>query len=328
MNLQQRIGRIWYGGAPVPWWLAALVPLYRLLVAIRWLPYAIGWRRPARIEVPLVCVGNIVAGGSGKTPLVIALVEALQARGWRPGVVSRGYGGSAREPRLLGPDSTADEVGDEPVLIARRAGVPVAVGRNRVEAAKLLVGQGVNCVVADDGLQNPAFHRDLEICVVDGRRRFGNGRLLPAGPLREPQARWAAYALRVCNGGDPQGDEVAMQLCGEQALALHGNEARPLEAFCGTTVHAVAAIGDPQRFFDALRARGIEVLAHPFADHHAFVPSDLEFGDAHPVLMTEKDAVKCLRFARAGLWQVAVTAVLPAGFLDAVDAAMRRATAS
>lgn len=329
MGLRERIEGIWYGGEPAPWWLLMLVPLYRALVGLRRLPCRLGLLRPARIAVPVICVGNLVAGGSGKTPLVIALVDALRARGWQPGVVSRGYGGSAREARLLGPDSTPAEVGDEPVLIARRTGAAVAVGRDRAQAARLLLAQGVDLVLADDGLQNPGFVRDVEICVVDGRRRFGNGRLLPAGPLREPATRFAEYDFRVCNGGQTQQGEIPMQLEGSQAIALAGDTAsRPLASFSGTAVHAVAAIGDPQRFFDALRGKGIELIAHAFADHHAFVPSDLEFGNARPVLMTEKDAVKCLPFARAGQWFVPVTASLPASFFDAIAARLQRPKAS
>jgi len=320
-SFEQRLNRIWYGGAAVPWWLAALVPVYRAITALRRLPYRLGLRKPARIGVPVVVVGNLVVGGSGKTPLVIALVEALRARGWTPGVVSRGYGGSARGPRLLDESSQASEVGDEPCLIRRRTQAPVAVGRDRAQAAALLLGQGVDVVVADDGLQNPSFARDVEICVVDGRRRFGNGRLLPAGPLREPASRFAAFDFRVCNGDAPQAGEIGMRLAGDVATALAGDApARALDTFAGARAHGVAAIGDPSRFFDALRARGIEVVTHPFPDHYAFVAADLDFGDGLPVLMTEKDAVKCASFARPNHWYVPVRAELAGIFFDTVAA--------
>jgi len=321
MSFEQRLNRIWYAGEAVPWWLAALVPVYRALSALRQVPYAFGLRRPARIGVPVAVVGNLVVGGSGKTPLVIALVEALRARGWAPGVVSRGYGGSARGPRLLDDGSQASEVGDEPCLIRRRTQAPVAIGRDRAQAAALLLGQGIDVVIADDGLQNPSFTRDVEICVVDGRRRFGNGRVLPAGPLREPASRLAAFDFRVCNGDAPQAGEIAMQLTGDVATPLAGDApAWALDAFAGARVHGVAAIGDPARFFDALRARGIEVVAHPFPDHHAFVAADLDFGDGLSVLMTEKDAVKCAPFARPNQYSVPVSAALPEHFFDAVAA--------
>jgi len=320
-DFEQRLNRIWYAGEAAPWWLGALVPVYRALAALRRVPYALGLRKAAHIDVPVVVVGNLVVGGSGKTPLVVALVEALRARGWQPGVISRGYGGSARGPLLLDDQPQAGEVGDEPCLIRRRTRAPVAIGRARAQAAALLAGQGVDVVIADDGLQNPSFARDVEICVVDGRRRFGNGRLLPAGPLREAASRWAAFDFRVCNGAEPRADEVGMQLAGDVAVALAGDApARALDAFAGTRVHGVAAIGDPSRFFDALRARGIDVVAHAFPDHHAYVAADLDFGDGLPVLMTEKDAVKCAPFARDGHWYVPVRAVLPDAFLDVVAA--------
>lgn len=313
-----RIEAIWYAGAPVPWWLRALVPVYRCLRALHLAPYRFGWRRARRLGVPLVVVGNLTAGGSGKTPLVIALVDALRARGFRPGVVSRGYGGRERGPLLVDDRSTPADVGDEPCLIRRRSGVAVAVGRDRARSAALLVERGVDIVIADDGLQNPAFARDVEICVIDGQRRFGNGLLLPAGPLRESLARLRSIPFHVCNGGAAQPGEIPMRLVGDMAVALAGAAVRPLESFAGQRVHAVAAIGHPQRFFDGLRAHGIDVVAHAFADHHAFVAADLDFGDGLPVLMTEKDAVKCLGFAAARFWCVPVRAELPPGFLDDV----------
>ncbi|MFC4820488.1 tetraacyldisaccharide 4'-kinase [Dokdonella ginsengisoli] len=324
MSLRTRIESIWYGGAPAPWWLRALVPLYRGLRGLHLAPYRRGWRRPRQLPVPVIVVGNLTAGGSGKTPLVIALVDALRARGFRPGVVSRGYGGSERGPALVDDVSSPASVGDEPCLIRRRTGVAVAVGRDRVRAAQLLVERGVDVVIADDGLQNPALARDVEICVIDGQRRFGNGRLLPAGPLREPVERLATLPFRVCNGAAAQAGEIPMRLSGDMAVALAGGGTRPLESFAGTRAHAVAAIGNPERFFDRLRAHGIEVLPHAFADHHAFTASDLDFGDELPVLMTEKDAVKCLAFAAPRFWCLPVRAELPASFFDAVAVALRR----
>lgn len=322
--MSSRIQQIWYGGAPAPWWLRALVPLYR---GLRWLhraPYRAGWRRPRRLAVPLLVVGNLTAGGSGKTPLVIALVDALRARGFRPGVVSRGYGGAERGPLLIDDLSKPADVGDEPCLIRRRTGVAVAIGRDRARAAQLLAGRGVDVVIADDGLQNPALVRDVEICVIDGRRRFGNGLLLPAGPLREPVERLATIPFRVCNGAAAQAGEVAMRLLGDMAVALVADGGpRPLESFSGRRVHAIAGIGHPERFFDRLRAYGIEVVPHAFADHHPFVAADLAFGDEAPVLMTEKDAVKCLAFAQPRFWCVPVRAELPAAFFDAVAQRLR-----
>ncbi|MEO7431192.1 MAG: tetraacyldisaccharide 4'-kinase [Dokdonella sp.] len=318
-TFRARLESIWYGGASVPLWLSALVPVYRGLRALHLAPYRLGWRVPKRLGVPLIVVGNLTAGGSGKTPLTIALVEALRLRGWKPGVVSRGYGGSQREPLLLDDLTTPARVGDEPCLIRQRTGVPVAVGRDRHRAAMLLLERGVDVVIADDGLQNPALARDMEICVVDGQRRFGNAQLLPAGPLREPLVRLAELSLKVCNGGVAQAGETSMRLVGDMAVPVAlSSGVRPLESFSGERVHAVAAIGNPQRFFDGLRTHGIEVIAHAFADHHSFAASDLTFGDALPVLMTEKDAVKCIAFASPDFWCVPVRAELPDTFFDDV----------
>jgi tetraacyldisaccharide 4'-kinase len=287
--------------------------------------YRRGWLRSERLPVPVIVVGNIVAGGAGKTPLTIALVEALRARGRKPGVVSRGYGGSACSPLLLGAQPDPAMTGDEPALIKLRTGAPVAIGARRAEAARLLLPEGVDVIVADDGLQHYVLARDIEICVIDGARRFGNGRLLPAGPLREPESRLRDVDFIVCNGGETHDGEVPMRLTISNAVALAGpSHVSPLAAFSGKRVHALAGIGHPQRFFDTLRALGIEVVEHPFPDHHRYTAADLAFGDGLPVLMTEKDAVKCRAFATENAWAVPATAELPTSFFDAIAARLER----
>jgi tetraacyldisaccharide 4'-kinase len=306
----------WYGTRGTPLWTYPLAWLYGALTALRRGLHRIGWLRSTRLAVPVVVVGNLTAGGTGKTPLTLALVDALIARGWRPGVVSRGYGGTQREPALLDDQPDPARYGDEPCLI-RASGVPVAVGRDRPAAAALLLQAGCNIVIADDGLQHYALARDVEICVIDGARRFGNGRLLPAGPLREPLSRLRHVDFRVCNGEAGQG-EFAMRLAGDTAVSLTDYVVRPLSSFIGEPVHAVAAIGHPDRFFDSLRAQGLDVTAHAFADHHAFVPDDLAIAGDGPLLMTDKDAIKCQRFARPGWWRVPVHAVLDGGLIDAL----------
>lgn len=281
--------------------------------------YRRSWLKATRLPVPVILVGNINVGGAGKTPLTIALVEALRARGFKPGVVSRGYGGSARTPLLLDAQPEPVVVGDEPALIRLRTGAPVAIGANRPAAARLLLEAGVDVVIADDGLQHYALARDVEICVVDGVRRFGNDQLLPAGPLREPLARLREVDFIVCNGGEAHAGEVPMRLLPGDAVSLSDPSCtQPLAAFAGSSVHAIAGIGNPARFFAALRKLGINVVEHAFPDHHRYLATDLEFGDAAAVLMTEKDAIKCRAFAADNGWAIPVAAELPATFFDAL----------
>lgn len=312
--------RIWYQGEAPPLSWRLLAHLYGALTALRRAAYRRGWLRAYTVEKPVVVVGNISVGGTGKTPLTVALVQALAARGLRAGVVSRGYGGSARGPLLVDAQAAAAVVGDEPLLIHRLSGAPVAIGRDRVAAAQLLLASApLDVILADDGLQHYRLARKVEICVIDGARRFGNRRLLPAGPLREPLRRLERVDFRVCNGGVAHADEVQLHLRDDGASRLlDPADHVALERFAHGRVHAVAGIGNPQRFFDSLRACRIEVIAHPFADHHLFSPADLDFGDGLPVLMTSKDAVKCRDFARPHWWQVGVRAQLPDAFLDAL----------
>jgi len=316
---ERTLNTIWYGGTEPSLWLRGLSCVYAALAVLRRSLYRRGILRRTRLPVPVIVIGNISVGGTGKTPLTIALVEALRERGFKPGVISRGFGGSAREPTHVDTHSDSAVVGDEARLIFDATGVPVAVARKRAEAGRLLLqGGGIDVLIADDGLQHYALRRDIEIAVIDGARRFGNGRLLPAGPLREPMARLQSVDFRVCNGSAPQAGEVPMTLAGDAVLSLTGAPQRPLRDFSGQRAHAVAGIGNPSRFFSKLRDAGIDVLEHGFPDHHAFAAADLDFGDALPVLMTEKDAVKCAAFACPHWWSVSVRAQLPMEFFDAV----------
>lgn len=309
--------RRWYGGvAPGPG-LRALALVYGGLVALRAAVYRRGWKRVHRVPVPVIVVGNLVAGGSGKTPLTIALANGLAERGWRPGIVSRGYGRRSRDPVQVVPDMAASECGDEPLLIARRTGLPVFVDRDRVAAALRLVAEGCDLVIADDGLQHLRLGRDIEIEVVDGARRHGNGRLMPAGPLREPAGRRVDH--RVVNGGQPAPGEWPMPLALGEAVPLAGGAPRPLASFAGRAVHAIAGIGHPARFFDALRAAGLSPVEHAFPDHHDFSAAELAFTPPGPILMTEKDAVKCTTLGAADAWSVPVRANLPDAFFAALQ---------
>ncbi len=315
----------WYDNAPVPLPARLLAPLYGAVVGLRRRLYKRGWLRRRQVPVPVIVVGNITAGGTGKTPLTIELVTRLREAGWKPGVASRGYGrDEASTPRWITPELEPNLGGDEPVLIAWKTGVPVRVDRDRVAAAKALMDAGCDVVVCDDGLQHYRLERDIEIEVVDAARRYGNGRMMPAGPLREPAARAADCDFRVINLGQASDEgeqeagcgfgEWAMRLRIDTARPLRGGRDTPLQSFAGQRVHAVAGIANPQRFFQMLRARGIGVVPHAFADHHRYEPSDLSFGSELPVLMTEKDAVKCQRFATRWHYAVPLQAELPAAF--------------
>lgn len=301
--LESRLNAIWYAGSPAPWILRMLARCYAWVYTLR---------RPAtasRLSVPVVVVGNFTVGGTGKTPLLIALVEYLKKAGYTPGVVSRGYGRSGSGPLSVVAESQALNAGDEPLLIARRCHIPVRVDINRRRAAEYLLTAGCNIIVSDDGLQHHRLPRLLEIEVVDSARGYGNGQLLPAGPLRE----WPRQVdLRVCNGqiGD---NETAFGMWLQAGLCrnLQTGELRELSEFRGQDVHAVAGIGNPERFFRLLLQFGIRIQAHAFSDHHRFLPEDLPAG---VLLMTEKDAVKLQVPGRDDLWAVTVDAQLSAAF--------------
>lgn len=301
---------IWYQGHPLAWLLLPLSWIYGGLMRLRRLAYRKGWLQTQHLEVPVIVVGNITVGGTGKTPLVIALVERLRAAGLSPGVVSRGYGGAAQQwPQAVTAKSDPAWVGDEPVLIARRSGAPLVAAPDRVAAARQLCAEHlVDVVVSDDGLQHWALGRDVEIAVLDGERRLGNGWLLPAGPLREPSARLNSVDAVIVNGAatDPGCDVLQMSLAADTAVRLTDGHRRALAGFRGERVHALAGIGNPNRFYDALEQLGIEIKRHEFSDHHAYRQVDLRFEDERPILMTEKDAVKCQAFADRRMWFVPV----------------------
>lgn len=322
----------WYEPGPVPLPARALAAVFGALGAVRRGLYRRGWLRVRHPGVPVIVVGNVVAGGAGKTPATIAVVERLRAEGWTPGVATRGYG-RADESKACWVErgSAATAVGDEPLLIAQRTGAPVRVDRDRSAAATALREAGCDVVVCDDGLQHYRLARDIEIEVVDARRGYGNGRLLPAGPLREPVARACECDFRIVNLGTDAAAQTPfghwpMRLCADHAQPLVAGRPRPLASFAGQRVHAVAGIGDPDRFFALLRGYGIAVVPHAFADHHAYRPEDLAFGSPLPVLMTEKDAVKCAAFAGERPWfSVPVRAELPEAFWVALLARLRQA---
>ena len=299
----------WVSRGAVAWllWPASLI--FGVAILIRRFLYLIRIFKSEHPGIPVIIVGNVTVGGTGKTPLVIWIAELLAKSGWTPGIVSRGYGGNVPAPRAATVASDPAEVGDEPILLARRGGCPVWVGADRVQVAAVLRREEpkVDVLILDDGLQHYRLRRDLEIAVVDARG-FGNGFLLPAGPLREPRWRLKTVDRVVENG-------KTMHLEGDIVHRMSdARDRQPLKYFAGQKVHAVAGIGDPSRFFLHLGKAGIKIVPHPFPDHHPFKPADLEFGDDAPVLMTEKDAVKLRSAPRANWWVLPVAATLDPAF--------------
>jgi tetraacyldisaccharide 4'-kinase len=315
-----RLGRLTAYWGTRNWVSTLLLPLawlYCALVLLRRACYRFGMLRTNRVGATVVVVGNITVGGTGKTPLVLALADLLRRQGHRVGIISRGYGGRAGKtaPLQVSRESSPAEVGDEPLLLARRCQCPVVVGRDRVAAARALLSV-VPCdiILSDDGLQHYALDRQVEIAVVDGTRRFGNGRCLPAGPLREPTRRLREVDFTLVHGRGRPG-ELTMGLRTDELVNLANPSLRvSLPSMAGRAVHAVAGIGAPARFFAVLRAAGIRATEHPFPDHYPYTPADIDFGDALPILMTEKDAVKCADFVRPDCWYLEVTAVLDEQF--------------
>lgn len=310
--------QVWYGRSGWRWLLAPFALLFALISGARRVAYRRGWCKSYRASVPVIVVGNLSVGGNGKTPVVVWLVEQLQARGFKPGVVSRGYGGKAPHyPYRLDAISSTAEAGDEPVLIARRCGCPVVVAPKRSDAVQLLEQSGeVDIIITDDGLQHYALARDLELVVVDGARRFGNGCLLPMGPLREPLTRLKRVDAIICNGGTPAKGEYPMTLVADAPRRVRddalASEPLPRE------VDALAGIGHPPRFFGTLTSLGYELKQSVgYADHQAFDSAELlaRFGE-RPLIMTEKDAVKCRGFALDHWWYLPVSAALPTSLLD------------
>jgi tetraacyldisaccharide 4'-kinase len=320
-----RIDTYWYRRSPWLWLLSPLSLLFCLLVLLRRTLYRRGVLRTVSFAVPVIVVGNITVGGSGKTPLVLFLVELLRRHGYRPGVVSRGYGGRAKSwPQTVTAGSTAAVVGDEALLLSRRCRCPLVVGPDRVAAVQQLLREHeVDVVISDDGMQHYRMGRDLEIAVLDGERRLGNGLCLPAGPLREGRGRLRSVDFIVANGAARSG-EWAMRLQVEEPRALDGQRCRALAEFAAAPLHAVAAIGNPVRFFHTLRGAGLTITEHPFVDHHPFVQGELDFADNLPVMMTEKDAVKYFPYADQRHWYLPVSAILDDDFSRQLLARLER----
>jgi len=329
VSADRSLQRLWYESRP-RWLLAVMLPLsllFLLAVQLRRALYRIGAMRMRHLPCPVIVVGNLTAGGTGKTPFVIWLTEYLQQQGLKVGVVLRGYGGtSAHWPRVVDSGTTARDVGDEAVLHFTRTGAIVVTAPDRVAAAARAIELGAQVIVADDGLQHYALARNVEIAVMDAQRGFGNGFVLPAGPLREPASRLRCVNLIVRThrseapvatcAGDPRSVVVRARL--QEVVAVKSGERRLLSQYRGQRVHAIAGIGNPRAFFEALSAAGLIVEGRALPDHAAITASDIQFSDDVPVLMTEKDAVKCRSFAGEQHWYVPMTLELDADALPTV----------
>jgi len=314
-------------------WHLFLLPLswlFRLCVKTRQFFYQIGLIKSYTLSVPVVVVGNISVGGTGKTPLVIYLVEQFIALGLKPGVISRGYGGAEKIPTIVDRDSESTIVGDEPILIARRTGCPVFVGKDRVATAKALMASYPACdiVISDDGLQHYRLKRNLEISVIDGNAAFGNNALLPAGPLRESLSRLNSVDILVVNGlwqGAFRLEDVSktqafnMQLKTDEFYQLQDvNISAIVDDFIGKTITAVAGIGNPDRFFESLDRLGLIFERQSFPDHYQYQANDFSHIQSDIIIMTEKDAVKCQAFASDRIWVLPVSASLDENFIPLI----------
>lgn len=311
------IERLWYQPSILAYLLWPLSLIYRAMVTCRRWAYRLGLCRQQQFTLPVIIVGNVTVGGTGKTPCVIALAQLLQQHGLKPAIVSRGYGGrSDHYPQVVHRDSDPRQVGDEPVVMARKLSCSVVVDPQRVRAVHYcLANTDCNVIISDDGLQHYALGRRVEIALIDGQRLLGNAWCLPAGPCREPASRLASVDVCLFNGGEHDPQQQLTYLSTE-LVNCHNGQRSELTQWQGRRVHAVAGIGNPQRFFQTLREAGVDVIEHAFADHHAFSATDLAFNDELPILMTEKDAVKCHTFASESCYYLDLHCELPAVVLD------------
>ena len=324
------ITRSWYQCAKWLYLLFPLALLYGLITSIRKLLYTLHVSKSYRAKVPVIVVGNITVGGTGKSPLVAYLIESLRQQGFNPGVVSRGYGASINqdEVREVLASSAAAEVGDEPLMLKLRVGCPIFVSPSRRLAVQAVEAKGCDIVISDYGLQHYGLERDIEICVFDGERKWGNGCLLPVGPLRESLSRVKSIDFIVVNGESWQDQAlfrsaIRMDLQGGELKSLGTGETKTISHFQAQRVNAVAAIGNPERFFQALEAQGLSIQRHGFNDHHAYSESDLDFENDLPIIMTEKDAVKCRSFKLQNAWYLPVSAKLSNDLASQIISALK-----
>ena len=322
--LETLIEKVWYSKNIFSLLLSPLSLIYISIIYLRYTLYQLGLISITKINVPTIVIGNIVAGGTGKTPLVIWLAKHFKDKGFLPGIVSRGYGGTyLSNIELVKPTSNPLLVGDEPVIIARNTNCPVVVAKKREKGAKELVEKyNCNIILCDDGMQHYSLARDIEIAVIDGQRRFGNNYCFPAGPLREPKSRIfkadlivSKYNARTC--------EHKMDYTYHQLVSLNElSKTIPISDLHGMTVHAIAGINNPDHFFSYLRSHKLELIIHKFPDHYSYTEDDVKFDDNFPVVMTEKDAVKCLNYSSDKHWYIPISAELSKSFVCDLDKLM------
>ena len=305
--LYKWVHKVWYENAISGLILIPFSGIYLIIIKFKEFLYRCNFLLSNKVKVPVIIIGNITAGGTGKTPLVIWLANELKIRGHSPGIISRGYGGrKVNLPTIVDIESDPSIVGDEPILIARRSRCPVVVDTNRVRASMMLIENGVDVIISDDGLQHSQLQRDFEICVIDGSLGFGNYRLIPSGPLRELTSRLRKVDQILVNGKNNFQNSKSFELEALDAIRLNGTLCKPLSSFRDKTVHAVAGIGNPRRFFELLKSFKINVIEHNFPDHAVFKAEDLNFDDQLEILMTEKDAVKIGKNIDDKFWYIPV----------------------
>lgn len=322
--------KFWYRRSLFAWLLSPLAIFFEIVVRVRRIAYKKNWLTSYRLPMPVLVVGNITVGGTGKTPFVVWLAVFLKERGFKPGIVSRGYKSNAPYyPYLVTKNANVNQVGDEALLIARHTACPMVIGVDRVAAARRLI-ENAQCdiIISDDGLQHYRLQRDLEFVVIDAKRGFGNGFMLPAGPLREPKSRQFESDFSIYNGGyaDVRYPMKLIPTVLHRVHPLIDDTKIPVSDFVGKRVHAVAGIGNPQRFFTFLRDQGLDIIEHEYPDHYAYQASDIQFCDDYPVIMTEKDAVKCEKLSDNRHWYLGLYTELPEVFKDALILALTQCT--
>ena len=320
MTVSEALSEIHYSKSLVSLLLLPFSAVFLLISFVRKILYRFNFLRSFKLKIPVIVVGNITSGGTGKTPLIIYLANELKKNGYRPGIISRGYGSKGGGMIEASQKNDAADVGDEPMLIQKHTHLPVFVSKDRVSAAKALLKKykKTDVILSDDGIQHYRLKRDIEVLVIDGTRKFGNGYLLPAGPLREFSSKLKTVDAIVCNHKKVIGGSYLMKYKGSSLINLKTNKKIHLNNLRLKNIHAIAGIGNPNRFFDYLKTFNIEFNSSIFQDHYRFSKKDFRNMNDKNIIMTEKDAVKCQKFSRKNFWYLPVTAEVDSKFIDVI----------